>query len=115
MELLEALTQTFDHTTEIVSGVRTDQLDRPTPCPDWDLPRDRTHDRRLARENNAPTEKRHVRVASCPRWSRFEFGLGDQSQVTTADCEDTMATRARASSTAPQRRDANVTASSRSS
>jgi hypothetical protein len=35
----------------------------------------------LLRENNAPIEKRRVRVASCPRWSRFEFGLGDQSQV----------------------------------
>ena len=37
MELLEALTQTFDHTTKIVSGVRTDQLDSPTPCSDWEL------------------------------------------------------------------------------
>ena len=37
MELLEALTQTFDHTTEIVAGVRTDQLDRPTPCDEWEL------------------------------------------------------------------------------
>ena len=37
MELIEALTQTFDHTTKIVSGVRTGQLDSPTPCRDWEL------------------------------------------------------------------------------
>lgn len=37
MELIEALTQTFDHTTKIVSGVRADQLDGPTPCDEWEL------------------------------------------------------------------------------
>ena len=37
MELLEALTQTFDHTTKIVSGVRADQLDAPTPCEEREL------------------------------------------------------------------------------
>jgi uncharacterized protein (TIGR03086 family) len=37
MELLEALTQTFDHTAKIVDGVQPSQLDGPTPCRDWDL------------------------------------------------------------------------------
>ncbi len=35
MELLEVLSQTFDHTTKVVAGVRADQLDSPTPCRDW--------------------------------------------------------------------------------
>jgi uncharacterized protein (TIGR03086 family) len=37
MEMLDALSQTFDHTTKIVSGVTTDQLDAPTPCSEWPL------------------------------------------------------------------------------
>jgi len=37
MELLEALSQTFDHATKVVSGVRADQLDDPTPCRDWNV------------------------------------------------------------------------------
>jgi uncharacterized protein (TIGR03086 family) len=37
MELLDALSQTFDHATKVVSGVRADQLDAPTPCRDWDV------------------------------------------------------------------------------
>jgi uncharacterized protein (TIGR03086 family) len=37
MEMLDALSQTFDHTTKIVSGVRADQLDDQTPCSEWPL------------------------------------------------------------------------------
>jgi uncharacterized protein (TIGR03086 family) len=37
MELLDALSQTFDHATKVISGVRTDQLDAPTPCTEWDV------------------------------------------------------------------------------
>ena len=37
MDLIDALSQTFDHTTKVMSGVRADQLDAPTPCRDWDL------------------------------------------------------------------------------
>ena len=37
MEMLEALSQTFDHATKIVSGVSNDQLDSPTPCSEWPL------------------------------------------------------------------------------
>jgi uncharacterized protein (TIGR03086 family) len=37
MELLDALSQTFDHATKVVAGVRADQLDAPTPCREWDL------------------------------------------------------------------------------
>ncbi len=37
MEMLDALSQTFDHTTKIVSGVRPDQLDDETPCSEWPL------------------------------------------------------------------------------
>src|SRR2546421_12927863 len=39
MELLEGLSQTFDHTAKIVGGVRDDQLHDPTPCRDWDVQR----------------------------------------------------------------------------
>ena len=37
MEMLDVLSQTFDHTTKIVAGVGTDQLDAPTPCSEWPL------------------------------------------------------------------------------
>ncbi len=37
MELLDALSQTFDHTSKVVAGVRADQLDTPTPCREWDV------------------------------------------------------------------------------
>ena len=37
MELLDALSQTFDHATKVVGSVRADQLDAPTPCRDWDV------------------------------------------------------------------------------
>jgi|SRR4051812_27975252 uncharacterized protein (TIGR03086 family) len=37
MEMLDALSQTFDHATKVVSGVRTDQLDEKTPCSEWPL------------------------------------------------------------------------------
>ena len=37
MDLLDALAQTFDHTTAIVGGVQPDQLDASTPCREWDV------------------------------------------------------------------------------
>ena len=37
MDLLEPLSQTFDHTTKVIAGVRADQFDAATPCRDWDL------------------------------------------------------------------------------
>jgi uncharacterized protein (TIGR03086 family) len=37
MELLDALSQTFDHTTKVIAGVGPDQLDAETPCRDWNL------------------------------------------------------------------------------
>ena len=37
MELLDALSRTFDHTGAIVAGIRDDQLATPTPCSDWDV------------------------------------------------------------------------------
>jgi uncharacterized protein (TIGR03086 family) len=37
MEMLDALSQTFDHTTKVVSGVRADQLDDQSPCAEWPL------------------------------------------------------------------------------
>jgi uncharacterized protein (TIGR03086 family) len=37
MELLDALSQTFDHAANVVAGVRAEQLDAPTPCREWDL------------------------------------------------------------------------------
>ncbi len=35
MEMLDALSQTFDHASSVISGVRSDQLDTPTPCREW--------------------------------------------------------------------------------
>lgn len=37
MDLLDALSQTFDHATKIVAGVQNDQLNQPTPCTQWDV------------------------------------------------------------------------------
>jgi uncharacterized protein (TIGR03086 family) len=37
MELLDALSQTFDHTSKVVAGVRAEQLEASTPCREWDL------------------------------------------------------------------------------
>ncbi len=37
MELTDALSQTFDHTTAIISAVQPDQLGAPTPCREWDV------------------------------------------------------------------------------
>jgi uncharacterized protein (TIGR03086 family) len=37
MELLDALSQTFDHTSKIVGGVHDDQLGLSTPCRQWDV------------------------------------------------------------------------------
>lgn len=37
MELLEALTHTFDHAGAVIAGVRTDQFAAPTPCREWDV------------------------------------------------------------------------------
>ena len=37
MDLLDALSQTFDHAATVVAGVRADQLDNATPCRDWDV------------------------------------------------------------------------------
>lgn len=37
MEMLDALSQSFDHAAEVVGGVRDDQLGNPTPCREWDV------------------------------------------------------------------------------
>ena len=37
MELLDALSQTFDHATKVVGGVQPDQLSARTPCTEWDV------------------------------------------------------------------------------
>ncbi len=37
MEMLDALSQTFDHATKVVAGVGPDQLDAATPCREWDV------------------------------------------------------------------------------
>jgi uncharacterized protein (TIGR03086 family) len=37
MELLDALAETFDHTTKVVSGIRPDQRAGATPCGEWDV------------------------------------------------------------------------------
>ena len=35
MELLDALQQTFDRAHDVIAGVRPDQYDDKTPCPEW--------------------------------------------------------------------------------
>jgi uncharacterized protein (TIGR03086 family) len=35
MELIDALEQTFQHADSVISDVRADQYDDPTPCADW--------------------------------------------------------------------------------
>ncbi|MDQ6726645.1 MAG: TIGR03086 family metal-binding protein [Actinomycetota bacterium] len=35
--MIEALDTAFAHTHRVVSGIDPDQLDGPTPCPEWDL------------------------------------------------------------------------------
>ena len=37
METIDALAQTFDHTTIVIGGVRPDQMDAATPCSEWDV------------------------------------------------------------------------------
>lgn len=37
LDMLDALDAAFAHTQGIVAGVAPDQLDSPTPCPEWDL------------------------------------------------------------------------------
>jgi len=37
MDLLEPLGRSFDYAAATLAGVRPDQLDAPTPCPEWDL------------------------------------------------------------------------------
>jgi uncharacterized protein (TIGR03086 family) len=37
MELLEALSESFDHASKVVGGVQPDQLDTATPCTEWDV------------------------------------------------------------------------------
>ena len=35
MDIVDALDQTFQHAQHVISGVRPDQLDNKTPCPEW--------------------------------------------------------------------------------
>ncbi len=37
MELLDALALSFDHTGNVVAGVRPEQMGAPTPCTEWDV------------------------------------------------------------------------------
>lgn len=37
MEMLDALSQSFDHAAKVMGGVGPDQLDAPTPCRAWDV------------------------------------------------------------------------------
>jgi uncharacterized protein (TIGR03086 family) len=37
MEMLDALSETFDHTTKVLGGVQPTQLSAPTPCREWDV------------------------------------------------------------------------------
>ncbi len=35
MDIIDSLDSTFQHTHGVIAGVRPDQLDERTPCPDW--------------------------------------------------------------------------------
>src|SRR5437879_1331617 len=37
MEIVDALSQTFEHTHKVIAGIRPDQLGDPTPCTEWDV------------------------------------------------------------------------------
>ena len=37
METLDALAQSFDHTTSVIGRVRADQMSEATPCSEWDV------------------------------------------------------------------------------
>jgi uncharacterized protein (TIGR03086 family) len=37
MEMLDALSETFDHATKVLGGVQPAQLSAPTPCREWDV------------------------------------------------------------------------------
>jgi Mycothiol maleylpyruvate isomerase N-terminal domain len=37
MDMLGALSHSFDHATKVMAGVGADQLDAPTPCSEWDV------------------------------------------------------------------------------
>ncbi len=37
MDLVAALSQTFDHTHGVIAGVRADQMSNATPCTEWDV------------------------------------------------------------------------------
>jgi uncharacterized protein (TIGR03086 family) len=43
VELLDALSESFDHAAKVVGGVQPAQLDSPTPCPEWTLRQLLTH------------------------------------------------------------------------
>jgi uncharacterized protein (TIGR03086 family) len=43
MELLDALSESFDHAAKIVGGVQAGQLEGPTPCTEWTLRQLLTH------------------------------------------------------------------------
>jgi uncharacterized protein (TIGR03086 family) len=36
-DLLQKLGETFDHTAEVVARTAPEDLDKPTPCPEWDV------------------------------------------------------------------------------
>src|SRR5829696_1136619 len=36
-DLVQTLSETFDHTEGVLRGVRPEHLDQPTPCPEWDV------------------------------------------------------------------------------
>jgi len=37
MELVDGLDQAFDHTHQVISGIRPEQMADPTPCSEWDV------------------------------------------------------------------------------
>jgi len=36
-DLVQKLSEAFDHTEGVLRGVRPEHLDQPTPCPEWDV------------------------------------------------------------------------------
>jgi len=36
-DLVQKLSETFEHTERVLRGVQAEHFDQPTPCPDWDV------------------------------------------------------------------------------
>lgn len=76
MEIVDALEQTFQHAHAVIGNVRADQLDAPTPCPDWAV-------RDLLEHTIAVVAGIGAAAAGAPR-TKFELGPDPAAQFQQA-------------------------------